>query len=177
MLLQPDQHNERQTTSDPDIMVNEILQYMSKIYKDNRHLAISHPSFQQYIGTYGDAKGASEIIQGMSDEHLLPPCNITQEFLRNLNSDYPETSQQLDLNITTEQLHHQFKRTRESTASSPPNRHIGHYRAALKIPSMMALIANICSIAFENTIALHRWQHSIHVIIPKTPNHPEIKRL
>ena len=83
-----------------------------------------------------------------------------------------------------------FKKWKESTSTSPSNRHLGHYKSFLVSDGtendekhssfnhqMLQTFNTILNATIESGIPLTRWLSSIVVMIEKIPNTPRINKL
>lgn len=62
-----------------------------------------------------------------------------------------------------------YREAKESTSSSPSGRHIGHYKAVLKDPSLVALHATIMLIPFQVGFMPNRWKKVTDKMLEKIP--------
>jgi hypothetical protein len=65
----------------------------------------------------------------------------------------------------------------ENTSSSPSGRHIGHYKAILKHPSLATLHAKMMSLPFQVGFAPARWTKDTDIMLEKEENNPRCHRL
>jgi hypothetical protein len=109
-----------------------------------------------------------------------PPTQCTTEirdlFTALIRKDDTEP-QTLPTNLTTEQWESSVRVRKESTASSPSGRHIGHYKAALEEQSIMDFHLKIINFAREFTCPPPRWYTGIQLRLEKTTGKPIIDKL
>jgi hypothetical protein len=79
--------------------------------------------------------------------------------------------------ITDEEFQDSYKAAKEATSSSPSGRHIGHYKAILKDPTLTALHATMMSIPFQVGIVPDRWNRVTDIMLEKTAGDSRCHRL
>jgi hypothetical protein len=95
--------------------------------------------------------------------------------MRHLDPMNPTTT--LDPTITPEDFASMVKHSCERTSSSPSGRHYGHYRALLRAPDTLGVIAAVADFCFAWGVSLTRWEKVTHTLIPKEPGTPKINRI
>lgn len=70
---------------------------------------------------------------------------------------------------TQEQFKWVFEKTKEATASSLSGVNIAHYKVATHNELLSEILALQMSIPFRHKISLPMWEHSLHVMIEKSP--------
>lgn len=153
-----------------------ILQHTQSIFDNVRTLPISIPNFQNYLGRYGEEQGTTDILNGAPNWELCPDCPALQSLLLHLKQP-KNTKNIVDPWLTESEFKKIFQRTRESTASSPSGTHVEHYKAATLVPQLCIMYANLISLPFVYGFSHHRWQKSLHAMIPKLPNAPHLHKL
>jgi hypothetical protein len=101
----------------------------------------------------------SELIWGM---RYPDPLNPTTQF---------------ESHISAEDFAAMVKHSCERTSSSPSGCHYGHYRALLRDPDTLGIIAEVADFCFTWGISLSRWEKVTHTLIPKEPGTPKINRV
>jgi hypothetical protein len=74
----------------------------------------------------------------------------TQRVVETLGCPYP--SKPVEALINEEDVTATYRVAKESTSSSPSGRHIGHYKAAIKDPTLASLHATMMSIPFQTGV-------------------------
>ena len=67
--------------------------------------------------------------------------------------------------MTASEFRHYLKKKKERTESSPSGRHIGHYKAILGSDDLVEMVVAMLNIGLATSIALHRWQQTIRVML------------
>jgi hypothetical protein len=99
----------------------------------------------------------------------------TQRVLQTLSKQCPRT--EADAMITMEAFNDSYKIAKETTSSSPSGRHIGHYKAVIKDPSLSALHAVMMSIPFQTGVFPERWKRVTDIMLEKSPGDSRCHRL
>jgi hypothetical protein len=68
-------------------------------------------------------------------------------------------------------------RWKETTATSPSGRHLGHYKAIVQDPVLLQCLTKFMHIAVKFGIPVTRWTHATNVMLEKDPGNPCIHRL
>jgi hypothetical protein len=71
--------------------------------------------------------------------------------------------------ITDEDFVSTYKKAHESTTSSPSGRHIGHYKAILKDPTLVTMQADMMPLPFQVGFAPERWKRVVDIMLEKIP--------
>jgi hypothetical protein len=79
--------------------------------------------------------------------------------------------------INEEDVTATYRVAKESTSSSPSGRHIGHYKAAVKDPTLASLHATMMSIPFQTGVIPEQWKHVMDIMLEKTPGDSRSHRL
>lgn len=128
------------------------------------------------IPPWSPAPDTESILNGTFE----PPTHCTQEIkdlftqLTYKNSTKPPT---LDIPITIEDWTASIKSKKESTASSPSGRHIGHYKAALECEPLLSFHLDIINFARLFTSPPPRWCTAIQLRLEKMAGMPRIDKL
>jgi hypothetical protein len=129
----------------------------------------------EQIGGSGDTTIAIDLLKGK-----IPPPTSTQlpethRILQTLARDYPYT--EIKLSITQQEFCDTYKIAKEGTSSSPSGCHIGHYKAAIKDPTLSTLHANMMSIPFQVGIVPDRWKCVTDIMLEKSSGDSRCHRL
>ena len=79
--------------------------------------------------------------------------------------------------ISPEELTGLLRKTSETTASSPSNLHIGHYKAMSYSTFLMNILSIVISLPFLYGFTHERWNRSTHHMLEKIPNYPLLDKL
>jgi hypothetical protein len=130
------------------------------------------------FGPFDDNDYCDDILNGQFDfTHLAENLEVSDLIcgMRYPNPLNPTT--QINSSITPEDLAAMVKHSCERTSSSPSGRHYGHYRALLRAPNTLSVIATVADFCFAWGISLSRWEKVTHTLIPKEPGTPKINRV
>ena len=104
------------------------------------------------------------------------------EYIDNLRRDFDadrlqDEVKQINTAVTAGEFRHYLKKKKKSTESSPSGRHIGHYKAILGSNDLVEMVVAMLNIGLATSIALHRWQQTISVMLEKDKGSPKLNRL
>jgi hypothetical protein len=116
------------------------------------------------------SKAAAEVLTGHIPSHwdVNPPS--LQAFLASFTiPDRVKAEPPISTNITTDNVSRGFRKWRETTATSPSGRHLGHYKAVISDPSLLSCLTKFLHIALNTSIALSRWSNAVNPsVVPRT---------
>jgi hypothetical protein len=99
------------------------------------------------IGRQGDTVISADLLRGKLPTSL--PSDLLPETLHVLQSlATPASTTDISPIITDEEFVQTYRVAQENTSSSPSGRHIGHYKAACRDPSLVSLHSQMMSIPF-----------------------------
>ena len=102
-----------------------------------------------------------EILSGMYTTFIKKYSTDTNQiintFIKSLRSPISLTDI-INLDISAKDYQQLFNRTKEKTASSPSDIHIGHYKACAKCNYLSEIMAHFLLIPFQQGTPLPRWQ-------------------
>ena len=87
------------------------------------------------------------------------------------------SNSQISTNILPEDFIKCYKHWKETTASSPSGRHIGHYKALINKPDIVAYFCKMLRLPLRYGFAPKRWKKVLQVIISKDEGQPRVDRL
>jgi len=101
------------------------------------------------FGPSGDTPVANNILNGTIPPNLQSPPLLpeTRRILESNATAYPSVQDGTGT-ITNEEFIAAYSVSKESTSSSPSGRHIGHYKAATKDPTLAQLHSRMMSFPF-----------------------------
>jgi hypothetical protein len=79
--------------------------------------------------------------------------------------------------ISPDNFRSTYRVAQESTSSSPSGRHISHYKAILKDPTLVQMHSQIMSLPFQVGFAPQCWTRVIDIMLEKEVNKPRCHRL
>jgi hypothetical protein len=127
------------------------------------------------MGRRGNTTAASELLNGTLPPNMNDLMPETQRILNTLTTEYPTTAG--SPLITPQAFQESYKVAKETTSSSPSGRHIGHYKAAVKDPSLLELHAAMMSIPFQVSIVPERWKTVTDIMMEKSAGDARCHRL
>ncbi len=130
------------------------------------------------IGRNGDTQAAKDLLNGTLPSDILSSLlPETIRILKTLATPQPTLQEHTRVSITEEEFVATYKATRETTSSSPSGRHVGHYKAAVKDPTLVSLHTSMMSIPFQAGFAPARWTQVSDIMLEKDPGHARCHRL
>jgi hypothetical protein len=152
------------------------------------------------IGYTGMSQAAKDVVDGTflskyGDElgSILPE---TGQVIRELSmpEEIKVLGKKIDTKISEEDFISGFKSWKESTSTSPSDRHLGHYKAIVNDPDLkkqdpekshlreretnfVSSLVKLLNIPIKYGFATKRWCTSVTVMIEKDPGNPRIERL
>ena len=107
------------------------------------------------------------------------PMDEVNKYIDNLRRSFDKDKLQEEVKVinsvvTAGEFRNYFKTKTESTESSPSGRHIGHYKAILRHDDLVEMMVAMLNIGLVTGTALHRWQHTISVMLEKDKGSPKL---
>jgi hypothetical protein len=128
------------------------------------------------VGRQGDTSTANKLIQGnLPTTPPSYPMPEVERIIKTLARQYP-TNPGTSV-LTDEEFISTYKKAHESTTSSPSGRHIGHYKAILKDPTLVTMRTDMMSLPFQIGFAPERWKRVVDIMLEKTPGVSRSQRL
>ena len=177
-VLVPQENGQWKRVTNANDIHNNIIDANKKVMQSARHTLPASTQFRQTFGDHGDSQAAQALVsgQGLQDDFDCPE-DIKNILLCMQTSQEHDSDDPFPTELTPEEFASVFKKTRESTASSPSGIHIGHYKMAAEIPMISKCLAKMISIPFQYCFAPKRWQRSIHFMLEKVQGTPRIDKL
>jgi hypothetical protein len=168
------------TVDDPETGERVVLTEREEIHRALLHRNPPHlqePNHTKF-GTFGslfkliDPDDCSrsqihELLEGMAQ---LPPKDAEDQELKEwLQEMQRKNFEDIDLTITERDFERIFKNMKESTESSPSNRHVGHYITIAKMenPIIRKTLCMIAETALRTGCPLDRWMNCTQVMLEK----------
>ena len=162
----------------------EMAKYIAKVNIRNFHQA--HPTpfcggaeLGRQLGKYSDTQVADAILGGEDlPPHLTEPLmEETKRMLQTLGLPLDLAGKKVTMEITSEGYCSMYKAVKEKISSSPSEKHVGHYKAAVKRPALAKMYADLMSLPYREGFSPQRWRVVLDVMLPKEKNNWKISRL
>ena len=110
------------------------------------------------------------------------PMKEVNEWVDQLKTAYDadthkDKAAEIDKPITNAEFRKYFKSKKESTESSPLQRHVGHYKAALASDDIVTVLVAMLNIGMLCGVALPRWKRTVSIMLEKDKGRPKLNRL
>ena len=126
-----------------------------------------------------DELAKDEVSDMIISGDYKPPDNLpwgAQEILLQMKKS-TKIEKEIGLSTTFEEFCKFYRLAKESTSSSPSDRHYGHYKALLQTEKRcLSAIHTILCISVEHDIILDRWRPTISTLIEKVQGKPFIHK-
>ena len=94
-----------------------------------------------------------------------------------MDSDHPLTQPEISLQISRDELRKGFKLWKESTATSPSGRHLGHYKSLVGDDDYADYLITQIELPIQFGFASRRWANALQTMLPKDSGTPKVTRL
>jgi hypothetical protein len=173
--------------TEPTEVQNRILQHNKEHFQQANGTPFAEPTLINIFGPTGTNQAAEDLYNGIIPELPDTLSDEVKAIIRRLGTyRLPE----FECTIDEDAANGIFRTWRESTATSPSGRHLGHYKATLApngqppkqettTPGerIFNLYIKIMNIAINEGYSLKRWQTVISSMIEKIPGMPRIDKL
>jgi hypothetical protein len=124
------------------------------------------------LGDVLTSSEASHLLEGKLkvDKSKVPMLDF-------LGEPYSTTLSPSDGRITSPQFIDNYRNVQEKTSSSFSGRHVGHYKAVLDNPTLVAVHATMMSIPYQVGFSPSRWHEVVDVMLEKEAGNPKQHRL
>ena len=126
--------------------------------------------------TFTSISAASEdLLKGIIPTDWHGDNMLLRDFLASFK--IPDTvldADPISTEVTCEDIIHGFGGWKESTATSPSGRHLGHYKALIQDPILLDSFCKFFNIAISRGISIPRWSNAVNVMIEKDKCQPRI---
>jgi len=134
--------------TNPVEIAREVCKVNAKQYHQAHYTRFGSGPVAQLFGRRGDTLASDALLAGTIPE-ALPPTTLP-ETIRVLNTlATPVPTATGDAMVSSDDFRSTYRVAHESTSSSPSGRHIGHYKAVLKDPSLVCMHSQMMSIPFQ----------------------------
>jgi hypothetical protein len=155
IVLVPDNpDNLIDTTWSLIIEAQALFEVLTKDSQEHFHQAAETPfvsgPIASKIGPFADNDYCDAVLKGTFEFEDLAERTEVQDLIKGMR--YPDPARptpSIDTSLTYKGFQSAIKNTRERTSSSPSGRHYGHYRALLRSPTMLGIIAALANFCFQ----------------------------
>ena len=182
--------NEWITITDPQVIENQILERNRRHFGQARLTPLASNTIQNELLFSGVSSTADDLLYGRADISSLTQDLYAQEILHECERSIQEINHLSDQH----HLRQRYGKWKETTSTSPSNRHLGHYHSLLQTPPLdpdsaetktfHAATKQIWNIhhgihqyAIDQAYCFKRWQNVVNTMIEKDPGDPRIHRL
>jgi hypothetical protein len=155
------------TITNPEDIAKVIIEMNRKQYHQAHGTPFGSGILANMVGHAGDSPITETLLAG--EMHPLPQDILpeSRHVLQTLATPYPMTTRTTQ--IEEEEFMASCRVAKESTSSSPSGRHIGHYKASLADPNLVALHTTMMSLPFQVGLIPSRWKCIIDIMLKKSP--------
>jgi len=162
--------------TNPVEIAREVCKVNAKQYHQAHTTPLGSGHIGQLFGRRGDTSASDTLLGGTLPEDL--PANTLPETIRILNTlATPVPSVDGEPIISSDDFRSTYRVAHEGTSSSPSGRHIGHYKAILKDPTLVQMHSQMMSIPFQVGFAPQCWTKVTDIMLEKEVNNPRCHRL
>lgn len=175
------------TITDPDAIERYLILRNKKHFNQSQGTPLTDKAWTDVLNWAADSDTARQITAGLYGTDHLESTHAA--VLKACHRRLPEPL--IDAELTLETFQSKLKHWRESTATSPSGRHLGHYRALITSTSAVEsqdereemiqlqenigqLIVNIINYTVRYKYSLKRWHRIESTMIPKDRNSVKI---
>ena len=129
------------------------------------------------IGPFKFNEYSKQILQGTFDIESLTNSVEVIDIVKAMRYINPANPPEFDCTLTGPDLREQFKKVKESTASSPTGLHYGHWKMLRKDEDTFEPFAMLISFAFQWGIPPRAWETTVQPVLEKDKGSPKITQL
>ena len=187
---QLDTTNEWTTITDPQMIETQILARNRRHFGQARPTPLAARSIQDALSFSGVSSTSDDLLFGRADIPTLTRNFYAQEIFKECERALPE----IDHSLAQCHLQQRYRMWKETTSTSPSNRHLGHYHSILKSPpidpeseeaekfqddkqQIWDIHYGLHQYAINHAYCFTRWQNVVNTMIEKDPGDPRIHRL
>ena len=166
------------TIVDREDIERHLLTYNRESFRAAAASPLGHGALYDAI-TFSSLSPVSEsLLKGQLPDNWTTDDRALQEFLASFAIP-PQVHEQpvIATDISEDDVLKGFGTWRESTSTSPSGRHLGHYKAVIQNPVLLACLTKFLNISVKSGIAIPRWSNAVNVLVEKDPGKPCIHRL
>jgi hypothetical protein len=167
-----------ETILDREKMEQHLLEYNRNSFRAAATTPCGHGLLLDALTFTATSPAAQDFTNGIIPSEWHGDNLLLWEFLVSFFAP-PEVNQThtLSTTITTEDVTKGFRKWKESTTTSPPGCHLGHYKSLIQDATLLDCFTKFLSISIQRGISISRWQEAVNVLIEKDPGIPKINRL
>lgn len=158
---------------DQDIMERRILQQNERHFSQADTTPFGSDPLRSALGCTSTNDTCHEILAGsyLTDDPMVE----VQQYLNWCKR--PENVPPINPTISSAAFRKTFQNLKESKASSPSGRHVGHYKAAAEDEELTQLHCDMMSLPFAHGFSPSRWSRVTDVMLEKAAGMPRLHRL
>jgi hypothetical protein len=162
LILVPDEPNDIVHTSWSSIVEAQALyEVLTKASQEHFYQVVETPfvtgPIAEKYGPFADNKYCDVILDGQFDFEDIAEITEVNDLIAGMQ--YPDPAnptRMIDATINPEEFVAAIAHTRKRTSSSPSGQHYGHYRALLRSPGILEIIAYLANFCFTWGVTLKR---------------------
>lgn len=164
------------SVTNPREIAKEVCKINSAQYHQAHYTPFGSGPLADMIGRKGDTPTSQDLLRGQLPDPLPPELfPETVRILKTLATPVPSAA--ISSTVSPEEFVNTYRLAHEDTSSSPSGRHVGHYKAVLKDPSLVSLHSQMMSIPFQAGFAPQRWSKVTDIMLEKEQDNPRCHRL
>ena len=167
-----------ETVVDREEMEKHILTYNRDSFRAAAESPLGHGLIYDALTFSGISPASSSLLSGEFPEEWHGNDEVMREFLASFT--IPERVRKkgdIPSIISEDDIRRGFGTWKESTATSPSGRHLGHNKAIVQDPTLLRCLTQFMNIVIQSGISVPRWSNAITVLLEKDPGQPRIHRL
>ena len=167
------------TVSDASEMFQHLIHCNSQHFSQAENTPFVNGIFGKHLHPFQQNEFSESILEGTIDltrfeiNSAIAACISEMKFPVGENG-----SDTIKSTLTIDEFKQGFKLVAEKTSSSPSRRHLGHYKASLKVDILCLVYSILMSTPFEfGFTLLDRWLHALQVMLEKIKGQPCLDKL
>ena len=167
-----------ETVVDRDALEQHILQYNHESFRAAAESPCGHGVIHDALTFTSLSKEAEELLYGTVPSHWYGQDDMLKHFLASFAIPaHVQSSGEIPSTVSEADVMRGFNAWKETTSTSPSGRHLGHYKALVRHPTLLACLTKFLNIVISRGIAIPRWCNATNVMIEKDSGKPRIHRL
>ena len=166
------------TILDQDTIEQYLLRYNRQSFRAAATSPCGHGIIYNAISFTSLTPTAAKFLEGVLPEDWYGNDMLLKAFL--IEFMIPQHIRErppIKTTLSSEDIVKGISKWKESTATSPSGRHLGHYKALIKDPTLLKCFTQFMHIAIKSGTTLNRWSHATNVMLEKDVGNPCIHRL
>ena len=166
------------TILDQATIENYLLRYNRQSFRAAAASPCGHGIIYNAISFTSLTPTAAEFLKGVIPEDWYGNDTLLKAFMMEfMIPHHIRERPPIKSTLSTEDIVKGISKWKESTATSPSGRHLGHYKALIKDPILLQCLTQFMHIAVKSGTSLTRWSQATNVMLEKDAGHPCIHRL